>query len=255
MDHREYIEQYLSAHADDQLSPAERKQASAHLARCAECREELEAERALKAMIQAELPTLKAPEALRQRIRAGMDEIDRAAARQQRAMRSRVTWLAGAALAACLALVIVNLRAQAQNQVFDAAIASFEQSQRNFSPTVGTRSVDELAVTLINQFGVALVWDFTSLGMAPVGGRVDHTLDGKPVAYTLYKGGKDSLLCIIKREDVLPRLSGGTVVKGIHIYKYKGFTIAATNRYSVFCVMVTKVPPNEVARAFARLPA
>lgn len=255
MDHREYIEHYLSADADDELTSAQSREVFAHLAQCAECREALDGERALKSIIREEFPILTAPEALRARISAGMDEIDRGSVRRRPVLRSRITWIAAAALAASLALVVVNIRGQAQDRLFDNAIASFERTHNSFNPNVGTRSVDELAVTLINQFGVALVWDFSSVGMAPVGGRVEHTADGKPVAYTMYKGGKDSLLCIIKREDVMPALSGGTVVRGIHVYRYKGFTIAATNRYSVFCVMVTNVPADEIARAFAKQPA
>lgn len=254
MDHREYIEHYLSADADDELTPAERHEVSAHLAGCAECRARLEGEREMKAMIRGEAPMYRAPDALRERICRGLDEIDRAGARR-RPMRTRMMWVSAAALAACLALAIVNMRAQPRDPMFDAAIVSFERSQKNFAPTVGTRSVDDLARALINQFGVALVWDFTSVGMVPVGGRVDHSADGQPVAYTMYKGDKGSLLCIIKREDLVHPLSGGTVVKGIHIYRYKGFTIAATNRYSVFCVMVTQLSPDELARALERLPA
>lgn len=252
MDHREYIERYLSADADDELSSAERRKVSAHLAGCAQCRERLQAERALKAIIRAGLPTLSAPQTLRERIRTGMDEIDRAALSRRR-LRGWVGWTAAAAaLAAALAFAIINFRGQPRNPMFDTAIASFERAQTNFAPSAGTRSADELALTMINQFGIAMVWDFSSMGLTPVGARVEHTADGRPVAYTLYTGGKGSLLCIIKREDVMPQLSGGTVVKGIHIFRYKGFTIAATNSYAVFCVMVTNLPPDEVARAFAK---
>ncbi len=255
MDHREYIELYLSADADDELSPEERAKASAHLAECAQCRERLEAERALKTMIRAELPILRTPHVLRERIRAGMDEADATGSGRRRLMRRPVTWAVTAALAACLALVMLNLRGQPANPLFDSAIASYRRSQAGFTPAAGARSVDDLAQALINQFGVAMVWDFSSVGMAPVGGRVERTAEGKPVAYAMYQGHQESLLCIIRREDVMPHLSGGTVVKGIHIYKYKGLTIAATTRYSVFCVMVTNLPADQIAQVFAKQPS
>jgi anti-sigma factor RsiW len=254
MDHSEYIEHYLCADADGELAPAERDEVLVHLAGCALCRERLEAERALKATIRTELPMLRASDALHHRVRAGLDAIDRADTRR-RALRSPVMWLSAVALAASLALVTIKLRAQPRNPMFDAAIASFERSQQNFVPTVGAKSVDELAVALINQFGVALVWDFTSMNLLPVGGRIEHAPDGSPVAYTMYEGSKGSLLAIITREDVVRPPSGGTVIKGIHIYQYQGFTIAETNRYAVLCVMVTRLSPGELERAFERLPA
>ena len=222
MDHSEYIEHYRGADADGELTAAEREEVGVHLAGCAACRERLAAERALKATIRTELPMLKAPDALRQRIHAGLDRIDRANTRRRRVLRSPIMWLSATALAASLALVIfnLNLRGQPQNPMFDAAIASFERSQQHFVATVGTKSVDDLALALIKQFGIAVLWDFSSMGVLPVGGRIDQTPDGKAVAYALYKGSRGTLLSIINREDVLHPLIGGTVVKGIHVYEY-----------------------------------
>jgi hypothetical protein len=79
--------------------------------------------------------------------------------------------------------------------------------------------------------------------------------DGKVIAYSLYKGGKGSLLCIIDRDEDFRFPPGDQVVKGIHLYRYKGYSIAATNRYSVFCVMITDLPLSDLARAFEQLPA
>jgi len=64
MDHREYIERYLSAHADDELNADENEAVSSHLATCAECRETLAVERATKAMIQNRVRVIPAPDAL-----------------------------------------------------------------------------------------------------------------------------------------------------------------------------------------------
>jgi anti-sigma factor RsiW len=257
MDHRKYIELYLSAHLDDELGIEERRAAEDHLAGCAECRGKLAAERATKALLQEGLPIIAAPAALRERISAALDVIDRAQPKARvRVFRRPMLWMAvGGALAACLAVLVVNLRLTGTgNPMFDPAVASFLKSEKDFSPNIGAGSTDALAIALIEQFGVAPIWDFSSLGLRSAGGRIDHTTEGKAVAYTLYKGAHGSLLCVIDREEVLHFPSGGKVVKGVHIYQYKGFSIAATNRYAVFCVMVTRLPVEQLARAFDQLP-
>jgi anti-sigma factor RsiW len=257
MDHRQHIEPYLSAYLDDELGTEERRAAEAHLASCAECRERLVAERAAKALLQKGFPIIAAPAALRERISAALDAIDRAQPRARvRVFRRPRLWMAvGGSLAACLAMLVVNFSLrETANPMFDPAVASFLESEKDFSPNVGSRSTDALAVALIEQFGVAPIWDFSSLGLVSAGGRIDHTADGKAVAYMLYKGAQGSLLCKIDREEVFHFPSGGRVVKGVHIYRYKGFSIAATNRYAVFCVMVTRLPVAQVARAFDQLP-
>ena len=257
MAHLEYIERYLCSDPDTELNVDERRALAEHLANCPECREHLVVERATKAMLQAEIPIVLAPDALRRRIIAGLDQEDRARHRRRNLIsRRQMTWMAAASIAACLILLLANLRSrQALDPTFDAAIASYQRSEQSFTPTVGVRSNDELAVALINQFGVPLVWDFSSMGLAPVGGRIDRNADGKAVAYSMYKGGRGSLLCIISRDDTFHFPPGGQIVKGIHIYRHDGFTIAATNRYAVFCVMVTRLPVADLARVFDHLPA
>src|SRR5713101_6336129 len=73
MDHRQYIEQYLSADVDGELSSPERDAVAAHLADCADCRQLQDAERALKGSLKERIPLLAAPPELRQRIIAAVD--------------------------------------------------------------------------------------------------------------------------------------------------------------------------------------
>ena len=256
MDHRRHIELDLSAHLDDELGTEERRAVEAHLASCAECRGRLVAERATKALLREGLPIIQAPAALRERISAALDAADRAKPRARaREFRKPLLWVAVGSLAACLAVLVVNLQwREPGNPMFDPAVASFLKSEKDFSPNVRSGSTDALAIALIEQFGVAPIWDFSSLGLVPAGGRIDHTADGKAVAYTLYKGAQGSLLCRIDREEVIHFPSGGRVVKGVYLYRYKGFSIAATNRYAVFCVMVTRLPVAQLGRAFDQLP-
>jgi hypothetical protein len=257
MDHREYIERYLGPHVDE-ADTEERLAIFSHVAGCKECEALLAVEHATRLMLKENVPVIAAPEALRQRIAASLDAVDRAQARKTRlrSFNRPPLWLVAASLAACLAIMVFNLRSRpGGNPAFDAAIASYQGSQKEFVPTVGSKSPDDLAVALINQFGVPLVWDFSAIGLASKGGRIDKAPDGAAVAYSLYKGSRGSILCIITRNEPFRFPLGDQVVKGIHLYRYKGYSIAATDRYSVFCVMVSDLSLDELARAFERLPA
>jgi hypothetical protein len=255
VDHQQVIEYALHRNADDQFSDAERKAMSEHLATCAECREKLAAEAALKMKIQA-VSQAQTPIDLRDRILAALDEVDRTSEPRVRYLRKPVVWIASAALAASLILLILNLRvAGPSNPVFDAAIQSFVNSERSFLASEPSRSPDEVAVAFIEQFGVPMAWDFSSMGLTLAGARIDRAADGSAIGYGLYRGARGSLLCVMYRNDLFRFPAGGEVVKGIHIYQYKGFSVAATNKYSVFCIMVTRMPAGELAQTFSHLPA
>jgi hypothetical protein len=259
MDHQQYIERYSDPDAGYELDAEELLAISDHVASCKECESPLPTEPATLVMLKENVRVIPAPYLLRQRILTSLDAVDRNEARIARAHRFNKPqlWVAAVSLAACLALITFNLkRRSVENPVFDAAIASYVDSERKFVPTVGAGSNDELAVALINQFGVPLVWDFSSIGLTSQGGRIDKMPDGKVVAFSLYKGSRGSLLCIINRREAFRFPSGDQVVKGIHLYRYKGYSLAVTDRYSsVFCVMVTDLSVADLARAFSRLPA
>jgi hypothetical protein len=258
MDHKQYIERYFDLHGGNELGAEELFAISDHVASCKECESLLATEPATLVMLKENVRVIPAPHLLRQRILTSLDAVDRAEARIARVHRfsKPQLWVAAVSLAACLVLIIFNLkRRSVESPVFDAAIASYVDSERKFVPTVGAGSNDELAVALINQFGVPLVWDFSSIGLTSQGGRIDKMPDGKVVAFSLYKGSRGSLLCIINRREAFRFPSGDQVVKGIHLYRYKGYSLAVTDRYSVFCVMVTDLSVADLVRAFSRLPA
>jgi hypothetical protein len=70
----EYISEYVAAHADNELSPMERRAAEAHLSECNQCRSCLKAERALKQAIRQQVRLNKAPAELRLRLRSALGE-------------------------------------------------------------------------------------------------------------------------------------------------------------------------------------
>jgi hypothetical protein len=70
----EYVNQFLSADADDQLSAVERYLAEEHLHGCDQCRAWLGEELALKASIRRHIGTVKAPADVRLRVRTALGE-------------------------------------------------------------------------------------------------------------------------------------------------------------------------------------
>lgn len=249
-DHERYLERYLADLDDDRDREAQHV-ARAHVEGCAQCQEKLSAENVMKVKMTS-LAAVRAPNDLRQRILLALDEEDRVT-RRRRLSRS-VRRISVGAVAACLLAVLVFHTYRSSNPAFDTAIASYEKAEQAFTPNVPSRSPDELAVAFIEKFGVPMAWDFASLQLHSAGGRIERGADGNPVGYSLYTGPRGSLLCVIQRDDEFQFPAGGRIVKGIHIYQYKGYSVAATNRYAVFVIMVSNMPADDLANAFAQLP-
>ena len=88
LDCREYISEYLSAHADSELSARERSHADEHVAKCAACRARLVEERSLKASIRSEAGIIRTPSDVRMRIRAALGDTAETMQRRQPAIAS-----------------------------------------------------------------------------------------------------------------------------------------------------------------------
>jgi anti-sigma factor (TIGR02949 family) len=252
MDHRQYIEQYLSADVDGELSSAERQAVAAHLADCAECRERLSAERALKGLLKERLPVVAAPPELRRRIIAALDrETAQPAVRSFRLARQPL-WMGAALAAAAAVLVVILIRIPGQppaNSTFDAAVKDYLSSQQSFASAPGLDSLPQLAVALANEFGYPWVWDFSSLGLSLTGARIDHLPGGKAMAYSLYKGPRGSILCINFRELAYRPPPGGKLLHGVRFYKYKDLSIGVVSYATVYCLIVSRLTPAQMAPA------
>jgi len=74
LDCREYISEYLSAHADNELTARDRSSADEHVAKCASCRARVVEERSLKASIRREAGIVRTPSDVRMRIRAALGD-------------------------------------------------------------------------------------------------------------------------------------------------------------------------------------
>lgn len=255
MDHRQYIEQYLSADIDDALSPAERQAVSSHLASCAGCRQRQADERALKAVLRERIPIVPAPAQLRQKIIAALDVEDSRPAIGRVRFSRRPLWLGslGAVAAAAVVLVVILVgglrRPPPANNAFEAALNNYLSAERNFTsnPALGTQA--DLAVALTSEFGYPFIWDFSPLGLTLAGARIEHQPDGRAIAYSLYKGKAGSILCINFRQLDFKMPPGGEVVHGVHFYRYKDVWIGVVNYGSVFCYFISRLTPAQMTPA------
>jgi Putative zinc-finger len=163
LDCRDYIDQYLSAHADNELTPSERRSVEDHLAGCAACRSRLADERTLKALVRQHSGIVKSPADVRLRIRAAlgaMVEANLAGGRSRdrhersrpfgeapagitrrivsQARRVRV-WgpvVAAATLIGLLVLFNGRTRQVRAEPAFELAIAKCDSFARDFMPNV-----------------------------------------------------------------------------------------------------------------------
>jgi anti-sigma factor RsiW len=272
----EYIANYLSAHADGELTPEEEDAVVEHLGRgvddgCAACRARLAEERLLKALIRRQASTVDTPRDLRARIRSALDQIDGARPSGARGatvarLRRPSTWIPLAAAAAIIvALLMRGLPALRQSegpstgglssitpqQAFDQAVEHFASFEHEFHPNVSSRSLAEIA----KAYGVAEMpaemWDFSRSGFSIAGGRIDRLPDGNPVTYTFYRNPHNDILCMrYKTADFAVPPDPIAEYEGHLLYQYKGYTlcvtVSQTGRY--VCVLTTNVRPSQFMR-------
>ena len=170
MECQEYIDEFLAAHADDELGPDQRRAVGVHLAGCAICRARLIEERSLKALVRHNAGIVRVPADVRLRIRAALgnaaeaesaapssaarfpDEAHRDAAGRRRLfaragaqMRRPALWAPLALAAALIIFVAISAGLGSRGArppgpttvpAFDAAIGKYLDYERNFVPNV-----------------------------------------------------------------------------------------------------------------------
>jgi len=272
----EYIANYVSAHADDELTPEEESAVVQHLGTgvddgCAACRGRLAEERLLKALIRRQASSVGMPPQLEARVRSALDQIDAsepAAVRSRRVARLRrpSTWVPLAAAAAVVvALLIRSLPGMRQErgpsatgfssigaeQAFDQAVKSFVSFEQDFHPNVPSQSLTEVA----KAYGVAEMpdemWNFSSSGFSLAGGRIDRLPDGNPVTYTFYRNPRNDILCMrYKGTDFTIPPGAIAEYEGHLLYLYKGYTLCLTisENGRFICVLTTDVAPSQFER-------
>jgi hypothetical protein len=274
MDCRTYIEEYLSAHVDGELSDAELRAAEEHLAGCVNCRARFAEERAVKALLRERAELRRTPPIVRGSILAALDAIDqtgasgngrdRAAGADRAGLlsirRARV-WLP-AAMAAVALFAFIMMHAGNPQQAhafspFDVAIDNYKQFADHFEPNIKSTAPADISDAFMERKLPGFVWNFQRVGYKLVGGRVDRLSDGTPVSYTFYRGQSGTILCTYMKSHGLqpppgeapqPDEPGYTIEH--HYYNYKGYNVCLSYpRSGCICILVTRRPMQEFVEA------
>jgi anti-sigma factor RsiW len=277
-----YIEHFLSAHADGELTDDELRVAEEHVGGCAECRERLKEERALKQTLHQHLGALKTPTPVRERIRLALDNEQASeslpepspavrGAWQSKWLRPRV-WVPGA-IAALLVIGLTTLSTfsppkhpaaqpdQALEEafstdsvpLFDEEVHHLESFEKKFEPNVPSGSPADISDAYLGHKMPGYLWNFGPSGFQLVGGRLERLPSGDLVAYTFYRGDKGGILCTYEHFP-------GTFPTGpIHeshehsYYVYKGYSICVSKypRGDFVCILIAHRPIDEFMQTIA----
>jgi hypothetical protein len=283
----EYITNYLSAHADGELTREEELAVAQHLGSgpadgCAACRSRLAEERLLKALIKRQASTVKTPEELQARINAALDRLDRRSAPRRigsavvRELGRPRIWVPLAAAAMIFVVLLAagglpgshrgtrparnGVSAIPASEALDQAVYSYETFETAFRPTVPSYSLSAIAMAYGSAEMPDLMWNFQFAGYGVVGGRIDRLPDGNPVTYTLYHGRNSDILCTrYKASDFAVPPGAVGEMHGHLLYEYKGYSLCVTvsEKGHFICVLITSEPMDRLrhdislARAFS----
>ncbi|HEY6419727.1 MAG TPA: zf-HC2 domain-containing protein [Candidatus Binataceae bacterium] len=265
MDCGTYIDNFLAAHVDGELEGEDKRRADQHVAGCANCRAELEEQRALKALLRERAGMLRTPAPVRVSLRAALDSADAgarvearppaAAQRPSRRLRSARIWAPIAvAAAAVLAIILVHNRQPAFASIpeFDMAVASFATFERHFEPNVGSATPADVSDAYLIHNMPGYIWNFWPSGYRLVGGRIDRLPDGRPVAYTFYRGERGDILCTYVKAPLIEPV-GARAVGSHAYYQYKGYSICLSYypNSGYLCILVSPRPLNQFVQDIA----
>jgi hypothetical protein len=257
-----YIEKYLSAHVDGELSADELRAAEEHLAGCANCRARFAEERAVKALMRERAQMLRTPAMVRGSILAALDAEDSAARARDRSQsaggehrspvlrRARV-W-APLALAAAAVIAFVMMRGASTPAhaftPFDVAVDHYSHFAVHFEPNVKSNSLPDISGAYMDHHLPGFLWNLQPSGYKLIGGRVENLRDGSPVSFTFYRGDTGStILCTFMKADGFEPPPGATrVIGGHNYYQYKGYSVCLSYPHGGFiCVLVSRRSMNE----------
>jgi anti-sigma factor RsiW len=188
MTHSE-LELQMDAYLDGELASRDARELEAHLKECRDCGRLHDARVALGAAIRAEVPALRAPDALRTQVRDALRSAAGVPVARPTMPPLGWRWLA---LAASLALVAVGSWRLASDRAAGEALGEqvLTSHVRSLMPGHLTDVVSSDQHTVKPWFNGKLdfsppVYDFSSRGYPLVGGRLDY-LGRRPVAALVY---------------------------------------------------------------------
>ena len=275
-----YINDFLSAHADGELSGAELREAEAHVASCTECAERLAEERAMKSLVRLGAGTVETPSPVRARLLALLAEdaargegtmssetgARRGPSRERgwRTLRRPAVWVP-ISIAASLLLAFISVRSfglfphdevnvvyrQGGSPEFDTAAAYLAKFDQGFEPNVPSDTYGDIAGAYLDAHMPGYVWNFNGSGLTLIGGRLDRLPDKRLATFTFYKSARTStsLLCVRYQVHKFNPPPGAVHQMGSHLfYNYNGYSICYS--YSpvgrFVCVLITRQPVQQL---------
>jgi anti-sigma factor RsiW len=243
----------VTAFADGEIDGIRSHSIRRHLAGCAECTVKYEAVLALRGRLRAEVPYFVAPPALRARIGAIVEETSTAQRRVPPAS-DRWRWLAGGALAGCLATMFAWILGTAVLQWRGNEDAGLEAVAAHSRAALSQHLIEVASAdqhTVKPWLSARLdysppVPDLADAGFPLRGGRLDY-LDGHPVAVLVY-GHRQHTIDVFVR----PELFHGAPPA---LRSMRGFNVARATGSGMDWLAVSDVNADELTQFVQRLAA
>lgn len=253
-------QELITALVDGELAQPERAQLEAHLHECAGCRAALEAEQNTKQAIRAAGAQLRAPAALREKIRLD-PRVFPAEERWAKSWRDYL-WpmpraLQGALAAAILLAIALPVYLSMQYGGASIAVASLETYdllQQGKLQLSRAENPAELVAQLTRAVGGRfhpMGYDLSAMDLRPVAGLV-REIQGRKILVVLYQGGGGSLLCytFLGTENDTPPNAANFFDAGKRLNFY-AFSRGAVNAVfhregNVICILASEMPMEDL---------
>jgi anti-sigma factor RsiW len=256
----EQAEELISALIDDELSDPERSSIEGHLKDCPKCQRTYDWGRGLNREIRTVSASVVAPVDLRQRIlsdqRTTTKEAESSKGRSKLILRLQPLLRPTFAFA-LLVILVISIFFLRQSPSQPISLAALQIRAKIVKGEVSLREAtdtDELHTWLrraVNgRFG-PLGYDFSPLGVKPVGGTVQE-VDGRKILVAVFRGAGLSVMCFtfLGTEEDAPK--NATVSfepeKRMTFYTFSrdGIHAVLHREDNVICLLVSNMPPEEL---------
>jgi anti-sigma factor RsiW len=261
----EAYQDFVAAHIDGVLSPAERQEVESHLTSCAPCQRLFEEESRFHAAFTARRFIIAVPAEVEQRLRTALaaESLPIPSWRDRLSALLEQPRLAFGLAAATLLIALLLPRlfsssSSSEPTWFPQVLDSYQAAtEGRLSFTYHTEDPQELEAAL-NRSGqldfVTHVLDLRLAGYRIEGGQVVWVKD-HPVAVVLYHGKDGPIVCLRQRGKVPPVPPGSEGKKGQYLYTHAGYTVSCMQFSGHFCTLITRLPREVFMRRLAMVPA
>jgi len=256
----EQAEELISALIDDELSDPERSSIESHLKDCPKCQRTYEWGRALNREIRTVSASVVAPVDLRQRIlsdqRTTTKEAECSKGRSKLILRLQ-PFLRPAFASALLVILVISIffvRQSPSQPISLAALQIRAKIARGEVSLQKATDTDELHTWLRRsvdgKFG-PLGYDFSPLGVKPVGGTVQE-VDGRQILVAVFRGDGLSIICFtfLGTEEDAPKnatvfLDPETKIR-FYSFSRNGINAVLHREDNTICVLTSNMAAEEL---------